>query len=115
MMIEKTIIDYLASVLTEPVYAEVPPQPTPTKYVVVEKTAGGKENHICSANIAVQSCATTLYDAALLNETVKTAMEGILELGSIGGCHLDTDYNFTDTSTKTYRYQAIFRITYYGG
>ena len=26
---------------------------------------------------------------------------------------LNADYNFTDVDTKTYRYQAVFNITYY--
>ena len=120
-MIEKIVLDYLSSVLTEtigstvvaiPVSMEVPEQPTPKKYVVIEKTGSSKTNRIPTANIAVQSCAASLLDAAMLNEQVKAAMENIVTLAAVGGCRLDTDYNFTDTSTKTYRYQAIFRITY---
>ena len=120
-MIEQIVLDYLSSALTEtigsttvaiPVSMEVPSQPTPQKYVVVEKTGSSKINRIPTANIAVQSCAASLYEAALLNEQVKAAMENIATLAAVGGCYLDTDYNFTDTSTKTYRYQAVFRITY---
>ena len=120
-MIEKIVLDYLSSALTEtidsttvaiPVSMEVPSQPTPQKYVVVEKTGSSKINRIPTANIAVQSCAASLYEAALLNEQVKAAMENIVTLAAVGGCYLDTDYNFTDTSTKTYHYQAVFRITY---
>lgn len=120
-MIEKIVLDYLSSALTEtigsttvaiPVSMEVPSQPTPQKYVVVEKTGSSKINRIPTANIAVQSCAASLYEAALLNEQVKAAMENIVTLAAVGGCYLDTDYNFSDPSTKTYRYQAVFRITY---
>lgn len=120
-MIEKIVLDYLSSALTEtigsttvaiPVSMEVPSQPTPQKYVVVEKTGSSKINRIPTANIAVQSCAASLYEAALLNEQVKAVMENIVTLAAVGGCYLDTDYNFTDTNTKTYRYQAVFRITY---
>lgn len=111
-MIEKIVLDYLSEALTIPVSMEVPKQPTPPKYVVIEKTGSSKINHVPTANIAVQSCATSLYDAAMLNEQVKAEMENIVELAEIGACRLDTDYNFTDTSTKTYRYQAVFRITY---
>ena len=60
----------------------------------------------------MQSCAETLYDAALLNEAVKEAMDDIITLASVSSCKLDNDYNFTDAKTKTYRYQAIFRITF---
>lgn len=120
-MVEKIVLNYLSATLTEtigstevaiPVSMEVPEQPTPKRYVVIEKTGSSTINHIPTANIAVQSCATTLLDAATLNEKVKAAMENIVTLSAIGACRLDTDYNFTDTSTKTYRYQAVFRITY---
>lgn len=120
-MIEKIVLDYLSSTLTEtvgsttvsiPVSMEVPEQPTPKKYVVIEKTGSNKLNHVPTAFIAVQSYAETLLNAATLNEQVKAAMDNIVTLAAIGGCHLDTDYNFTDPSTKTYRYQAVFRITY---
>lgn len=120
-MVEKIVLDYLSATLTEtigstevaiPVSMEVPEQPTPKRYVVIEKTGSSTINHIPTANIAVQSCATTLLDAATLNEKVKAAMENIVTLAAIGACRLDTDYNFTDTRTKTYRYQAVFRITY---
>ena len=115
------MLDYLSTALTEtvgsttvaiPVVMEVPEQPTPSAYVVIEKTGSSKVNRIPTANIAVQSCAKTLLAAAALNERVKAAMEEIATLAAVGGCHLDTDYNFTDTSTKMYRYQAVFRITY---
>ena len=120
-MVEKIVLDYLTTALVEtvgsssvaiPVYMEVPGQPVPEKYVVIEKTGSAKINHIPTANIAVQSCADTLYKAAELNELVKAKMEDLITLNAIGACRLDTDYNFTDTSTKTYRYQAVFRITY---
>lgn len=120
-MIEKIVLDYLSATLIEtigstavaiPVSMEVPEQPTPPRYVVIEKTGSSKINHIPTANIAVQSCATTLLEAATLNEKVKAAMENITTLAAVGACRLDTDYNFTDTTTKTYRYQAVFRIIY---
>lgn len=112
-MIEKIVLDFLSAALAVPVKMEVPEQPTPSRYVVIEKTGSSKVNRIPTANIAIQSCTTTsLLDAAQLNEEVKAAMENIVTLAAVGGCYLDTDYNFTDTSTKTYRYQAVFRITY---
>lgn len=111
-MIEKIVLDYLSEQLNIPVSMEVPAQPTPPRYVVIEKTGSSKINRIPTANIAVQSCARSLLEAATLNELVKATMENIVTLPEIGGCHIDTDYNFTNPSTKTYRYQAVFRITY---
>lgn len=40
-------------------------------------------------------------------------MEKALNLDEIASVKLDNDYNFTDTETKEYRYQAVFDITYY--
>lgn len=114
-MIEKTVLDYLADKLQVPVVMEVPEPPAPKRYVVVTKTGSSKTNLISTAMIAVQSCAESLYEAALLNETVKDILPGIVALPSVGACRLDTDYDFTDPESKTYRYQAVFRITFMEG
>ncbi len=115
-MIEKTVLDYL---LTEQisgvgsnVYMEVPVNP-PVKYIVVEKTASGFDDRIHSAMIAVQSYSQiSLYDAASINEDVIEAMEAMAETTDVYSCRLNSDYNFTNTQTKEYRYQAVFNIYY---
>ena len=61
----------------------------------------------------VQSFSTSLYGAATLNERVKAAMEKIIELDDISKCELNSDYNYTDTNRKKYRYQAVFDIVYF--
>lgn len=109
-MIEITVLKYLEAKLEVPVSLEVPEHEK--KYVVIEKT-GGAEEHLCTATLAIQSYADRLYDAMLLNSSVKKAMAGITQLNEITKCSLNTDYNFTDTTTKKYRYQAVFNITYY--
>ena len=111
-MIETIVLDYLSEALSVPVSMEVPEDP-PDQFVVIEKTGGGEENHIKSATLAIQSVADSLYQAAVLNEAVKTAMDGISDLDSIGRSSLNSDYNFTDTATKRYRYQAVFDLIYY--
>lgn len=112
-MIEKTVLDYLTDALDGvPVYMENP-ETRPDLYVVIEKTGSGKKNHICSATIAVQSYAPSMYEAAELNEYVKDAMENLTELGSVSRVALNSDYNYTDTASKHYRYQAVFDVTFY--
>lgn len=111
-MIEKIILDYLADQLEVPVKMQVPEDP-PAAFLVVEKTGGGMTNHICSAMIAVQSYGGTLYDAADLNERVKGAMLYGPVPDEITRVRLGSDYNFTDPTTKRYRYQAVFDITHY--
>jgi hypothetical protein len=74
---------------------------------------GGETNHIKRASIAVQSLADSMYEAAELNEAVKELMKGITALKEVSSCRLDSDYNFTDTATKKYRYQAVFDLVHY--
>lgn len=111
-MIEKIVYDYLSEALTVPVRLEVPENP-PERFVLLEKTGSGVENHIYSATIAVQSWAEALFEAAALNEQVKEAMDGIVRLPEVCRCRLNSDYNFTDTATKRYRYQAVFDLVHY--
>ena len=111
-MIEKTVIEYLSDELTVPVVAEDGKNP-PQEYVKVEKTGSGQTNHIKNAMLAIQSYGASLLEAAALNETVKEKMMLLAELPEIASCRLNTDYNFTDTATKRYRYQAVFDVYYY--
>lgn len=110
-MIEKVILDYLGSTLTVPVYPENPDK-VPVRYVLIEKTGGSKENFVHSDTFAIQSYAESLFEACNLNEEVKKAMDNIIVLDSIGKAKLNTDYNFTDTAKKKYRYQAVYDLTY---
>ena len=110
-MIEKIILDYLNSKVVEPVYTERNGQKG--KFYIIEKVGGGETNHIKRASVAVQSCADSMYEAALLNEAAKEVMKAIIELPEVSSCKLDSDYNFTDTTTKKYRYQAVFDLIHY--
>lgn len=111
-MIEQIIRDYLVTKLSVPVYLELPAK-KPKKYVVIEKTGSGLTNRIKRATFALQSYAETMYEAASLNEEVKDAMDGAAELNEIARSHLESDYNYTDQSTKQYRYQAVYDLIHY--
>lgn len=111
-MIELIIKQYLDSHLDVPSFLERK-STMPAKFVLFEKTSSGKSNHLKSATFAFQSYAKSLYDAAILNEQVKEVVEQMIELPEISGIELNSDYNFTDTETKEYRYQAVFDINYY--
>lgn len=114
-MIEKVVLDYLEDELkTVSVFMEVPAKNAPDQYVLLEKTGGSETEHIRTAMIAVQTIAGSLYEAAQLSETVKTAMDDIISLPEVCSCRLNGGpYNFTDTSTKLYRYQAIYDLVHY--
>lgn len=111
MIIEEIVRNYLNEELDVPVYMEKPEEKIES-YVLIEKTGGSEENYICFATIAIQSYAESLYNAASLNEEVKKAMNNIIVLNEIGSSKLNSDYNYTDTTKKKYRYQAVFNLTY---
>ena len=111
-MIEIIIKQYFDSHLTVPSFLEYPEVPPP-KFVVFEKTGSGRSNHLPSSTFAFQSYAESMYESALLNEEVKEVVENMIELDEIRSIKLNSDYNFTDTTTKEYRYQAVFDIKHY--
>ena len=114
MIIEETVRNYLDSQLSCSVWLEIPEDlDEPTEYILVDKTGGNRENHINYATIAVQSHSkNALVDAISLNEEVKAVMlDHFNELSEVCRVELNSDQNFTNTQTKTYRYQAVFDIT----
>lgn len=115
-MIETTVKEFLESKLSVPVAMEVPKDKA-SQFVVIEKTGGAQNNHIPSAILTIQSYGPSMYDAALLNDEVKKWMldgiEGLISLNEIAKVELNSDYNFTDETSKRYRYQAVFDIIHY--
>lgn len=111
-MIEIIVRDHLAAAGITAV-TEIPEGGVAKPYALVEKTGGGRENHIRSATVAVQSYGETLFAAAVLNERVLAAMDELCVLPEVSSCELNSDYNYTDPEKKEYRYQAVFDIVYY--
>ena len=115
-MIEKTILDYLNGLTGTPATAvmEIPEGGVTPPMWVIEKTAGGAlEGHVGAATLAIQSYGSSLCNAAALNETLKAAMQGAAALPDVGSVRLNSDYNYTDTEKRLYRYQAVFDIVHY--
>ena len=110
-MIAKDLLDYLGEALSVGVYMESPEELT--NYILLDQTGSSRNDHIITTTIAVQSYAPSLYEAMVLNETIKTVMEGFAQLANVTRVELDTDYNFTNTATKQYRWQAVYLITHY--
>ncbi|EMF0144709.1 hypothetical protein OSF83_002537 [Enterococcus hirae] len=111
-MIEIIIKQYLDSHLSVPSFLEQSGKMLDS-YILFEKTGSSKRNYLSSATFAFQSYAGSLYDAAKLNEELKEVVENMIELDEISNVQLNSDYNFTDTTTKKYRYQAVFDINHY--
>ena len=111
-MIIKTLLDYLTENL-EGIYVGMEAPEQLTDYVLIDQTGSTITNHITTTTVAIQSYGASLYEAMLLNERVKDVMDGFLALNEVARVQLDTDYNFTDTETKQYRWQAVYQITHY--
>lgn len=111
-MIEKIILVYLKG---EGFHAsmEMPENRPAYPFVIIEKTGSSRSNRITTSTLAIQSYGATLDDAMELNERVKEVMDEAISLPDVTKVTLNSDYNFTDTSTKRYRYQAVFDITHY--
>ena len=107
------LIEYLTDHLDVFVGMEAPEQTT--GYVLIDQTGSDTRNHITTTTIAIQSYGATLYDAMYLNESLKAVMNGFVALDEIASVQLNTDYNFTNTETKQYRWQAVYQITHYLG
>ena len=112
MLIEETILNRLRAVLPEPVHMEVPAGAS-GRYYVLEKTGSSETDRICRSTFALQSYAPSLYEAALMNSAGKAAMMNTVVLSSVTAASLNSDYNFTDTAKKQYRYQSVFDIYHY--
>ena len=115
MLIEKIINDYLNSLEEAPApsYTEMP-KTFPGKCYLIEKTGDSRTDHINRATVAIQSYGGSLYEAMTLNDSLKDIMlNDLIQLEEVSGVKLNSDYNYTDTTTNRYRYQAVFSVTYY--
>lgn len=116
MIIEAVLIKYLQDAnitgVGNNVFAETP-KDVPDEYIIIDKTGSARTDGIDRATIAIQSIsAESLLKAAQLNEEVLALMERFRVIENIFGAHLVADYNFTNTQTKQYRYQAVYEINY---
>lgn len=116
MVIEKELINYLIECdidgIGNNVFA-ITPATMPSDYIIIKKTSSGMDDMVNSAMVAVQSVSnTSLLNALDTNELVKQAMLDMPQHTNIYQCSLNSDYNYTDTTTKQYRYQAVFNLYY---
>ena len=111
-MIELTLKKFLDTKVEIPVVLEHQPN-LPKRYILIEKTSSKRDNLLKSSVIAIQSYAESLYEAAKLNEKIKEIIDQLVYVDEVSGVRLNSDYNYTDTETKQYRYQAVFDIKHY--
>lgn len=108
MLPEKLVRDYLAKELPG---IEVSLENLPDKkYVLIERVGGSNADGTRRVSFAIQSYGKTMLEACELNERVKNAMDEIIDLDPVTKVELDSDYNWTDETTKKYRYQAVYDL-----
>lgn len=113
IVIENLVLRYLQGKLPVPVYAAQPEKPLPSSFVFLEKIGSGRSNHVNRAAFAFQSYGENLLDTINLNESVKEAMDNIIELSEVTASRLNSDYPFHDEERNRYRYQAVYDLTHY--
>ena len=112
MMIEKIVLDYLNNALEYPTYTQE--QNNGEEYFyLIQKVGSSVDNKIDTSMVAIQSYAPSRFEAAEMNYAMIEAMNDIIQLDEIGKCKKNSDYDYTDTSKKRYRYQALFEIVHY--
>ena len=113
-MIESTILSFLDNAgLDAPLYMEIPENP-PEEFYILENTGQSIRDHVRTTTMAVQSYAQSMERAAdLAYEIDEVILETLQVLDDVAGVRLNSLYNFTDQSTKQYRYQGVYVITHY--
>lgn len=110
-MIEETVKSYLETVFEDiPIYLETP-KDMPEKFIVFQLIDRGKENYINAVTLEFRCFAGSKYDAALLDESLRNAMEAFHE-GTDISCHLGGGNDDQDSVLKKYRYRSYFNLYY---
>ncbi len=111
-MIELVVRNFLSEETGIACYLEEPEE-KPDAYIVIVKTGSAEENFIKKSTLAIKSYAKTLLESAETNEKIKKVMHKLENQDPVCRVSLNSDYNYTDTSTKRHRYQAVFDVTHY--
>lgn len=111
MLIEMTIRDYLLGKIQNiPIEVEEPTNES--KYIIFRVIERGKLDLIKSVTVEFYCYGESKFEAATLDEELRTAMENIVELGSIFSSKLGGGNDSYDTDLKKYRYRSYFNLTY---
>ena len=109
MLIEQTVLEYLQRELDmDEVYPEIP-NPIPEKFVVLHVIDRNKSDQINEVTIEFMSYASSKYEAAVLDDQVRTAMEEIVQIDDIS-CHFGGGNDNPDTTLKKPRYRCYFNL-----
>lgn len=113
MLIEQRVKEFLDVEFAEDeigVYLETP-KTLPATFIVFQLIERGKENQINACTLEFRSYAPSKYEAAVLDEKVREAMETLNETTDITA-QLGGGNDNPDTSLKRYRYRCYFNLFY---
>lgn len=111
MLIEKTIRDYLLGKIENiPIMVEEPENET--KYIIFRVIERGKIDLINAVTVEFYCYGKSKFEAAELDDELRTAMENIVELNCIFSSKLGGGNDSYDTDLKKYRYRSYFNLTY---
>lgn len=104
-------VDYLnGAIKAIPTFAEEPVNPL-EEYYVVEQTGGEFEDFVERIVVTVQSYGRTMENAIENDRTMRNEiMSGLILDNDISDIELVSYYDYTDTTKKKYRYQAVFEV-----
>lgn len=113
MLIEQRVKGFLDVEFAEDeigVFLEIP-KPLPATFVVFQLIERGKENQIDACTLEFRSYAPSKYEAAVLDEKVREAMERLNETTDISA-RLGGGNDNPDTNFKRYRYRCYYNLFY---
>lgn len=110
-MIDVLLKTYLENELGIPVIFEKP-KDVPESYVLIELTDEGKENHINSATFQFHCNSNSLYNSAVLTESVQELLENATTLPAISKSQIGGKSAYISVD-KRYKYILTYNFTYY--
>lgn len=111
MLIETTIRNYLIEKIPNvPIEVEVPENES--KFVVFRVIDRGKTDLINAVTVEFYSYGESKFEAAELDDLLRTAMEEIVELNSIFSSRIGGGNDDYDEELKKNRYRTYFNLTY---
>lgn len=111
-MIDVLLKTYLDNELEIPVIFEKP-KTVPESYVLIELIDAGKDNHIDAVTFQFHCHDTSLYNAAVLTETVEGLLENAISLPAISKSQFGGKRPEINSATKTYKYVLTYNFVYY--
>lgn len=113
MLIEEKVKNFLDGEFAEEnigVFLEIP-ETLPSSFIVFQLIGRGRENLVNEATLEFRSYAPSKYEAAVLDEKLRTALDKFHEESDVS-CKLGGGNDDPDTVLKRYRYRCYYNLYY---